>query len=513
MPVRFEDLRNLVRSGGVVTVEDLFKALSGVLNDSQVVQLMTTLTVDKTGKIQPGDLITSKWAIEIDRRLDDLELAVGQSIANREAVVTFHDAWRAYGNLAKRGGFLPKTNSSDALRTAIVITAYLQEIAGTALSGEALGYVTSNVALLGAFQNLYDRQHDLVVLFSAAIPEIPDSSDHKYFSSLLNTKLDQDDALGGRSLKNALSGKDLDAAIAAQDRINSTVMNQGGDVTTGNLEVRYAGALGASETLVLNSTAAVVILFDVTNKTNRTLSAIDLKAEFLFPKESWTQFASVVDPTTRNSLPSISLAPFDPLKPNDTAAKRQVGVAVSTPTSGVVDGDKGTLQLKASVPAPVDVRNSDVRELSVGTAATPVPPASVTYTPSSPVVAGSTANAGETDQIAFAYTFNFNVNQGAQTRDFRCRVEISSPSTEAPLFDFEFASSGINIDIDPAISTPVKRISNVFQMQHGTGRTWQITVTPLSGSKQKTLKFKAIVESVTDGIKAESSVQTISVTH
>lgn len=513
MPVRYEDLRSLVRSGGVYSVDDLFKVLSGVLNESQAKQLIESLALTRTGQIRAGDLITSTWANDIDHRLLDLEALTGQVVSNNRAVATFHEAWRVYGNIAKKGGFLPKTNSAEAIRSAIAITAYIQDTASAALSGEALSYVTSNVAILAAFQNMYERQHDLVVLFSSSIPGITDNSDHKYFSSLLNTKLEQDDASGGRSLKNALTSGDVDGAIAAQDRINGIVMNQGGDVTTGNLEVRYAGALGSSETLVLNSTTPIIILFEIINKTNRTLPSINFKAEFLAPKDAWSQFASVIDPISRNSLPFVSLEPFDPLKPNNPSATRQIGVAVSTPTTGVADGDRGTLQLKAFVPAPMDVRNSDVRELVVGDTATPTPPASVTYTLNSPQVAGSPTDARTNVPIAYGFTFNFNVNQGAQTRDFRCRVEISSLNTEANLFDFEFSSTDNTWSIDPVTSTEIKKVSTVFQMTNGTSRSWQITVTPSTGALLKILKFKAIVESVTDGIKAESSELSINVTH
>jgi hypothetical protein len=156
------------------------------------------------------------------------------------------------------------------------------------------------------------------------------------------------------------------------------------------------------------------------------------------------------------------------------------------------------------------VIDSDVRELFVKTTATPQAPATIAFTQDSPVATGDLANAAEGAALILDFTFNFNVLQGPQTRDFRSRVEISSSAADAGLFRIQFGPAALAID-PTASSDPLKKISLPFQMTHGSGRTWRVVVTPQAGSNSKQLSFKAIVESIADGIKGESKALTISV--
>ena len=499
----------------VVPLSAIIDRLQGKMTAADLNALLLAVVGQRKSEVRPGDLITADLINQVLGDIQGLNAQVaalaggtGATTKNSQAIITFHDARSAYSALVKKGSFLPETNSADALHSAISITAYLQDVASAALSAGVLSYVTGTDNLLEAFRRLYDRQRDLVVLFAAAIPGIPDTSDHRLFSTLLNIQLEQNDSLGGLSLKNALDSKNLDAAIAAQARINGLVMNQGGDVTTGNLEVTFGGSQG-TETLVINSPTAAVILFNVTNKTNRTLTAIQLKAEFIEDsRKSWTQFATVVDPVTGNALASISLSPFDSNKPTDPSAKRQVGVAVRTPT-GAADGDSGTLQLTASVPAPVGVIDSAERKLFVGSTASPPKPATITFTQDSPIASGDLANSTEGTPLTLDFTFNFNVLQGPQTRDFRSRVEISSSAADAGLFKIQFGPAALAIDA--AASNATKKVSLPFQMTHGSKRTWRVVITPQAGASHKQLVLKAVVESIADGIKEEIGVPTISV--
>lgn len=76
MPVRHEDLRSLVQSGGVFTAADLLEKLSTILTDSQKQQLVTVLAAANKGAVRPGDLITADLMSQVLADIADLQLAV-----------------------------------------------------------------------------------------------------------------------------------------------------------------------------------------------------------------------------------------------------------------------------------------------------------------------------------------------------------------------------------------------------------------------------------------------------
>ena len=475
----------------VVPLSAILDQLRGRLTSVEVDTLLASIVSRRKTEVHPGDLITADLINQILQDLESLNEQVanlktggpGTGAKNSAAVASLHDAWAYYGSLVKSGEFLPDDSTAAAIRSAAEITAYLQDVMYAALAGGTLGYGGN------------------------AITGVADSSNHRRFATLLNAILELDNALGDSSLRKATLAQDLGGAIAAQNRINSIVRNQGGDVTTGNLEVVYKGAVGSTETLIIGSAAPVLYRFAVTNRTNRNLD-VQLKAEFLPPRQAWTQLSVVgIDGALRNT---ISLTPFDPNRPNDPTATQEIRVAAMTPP-GATDGNTGVLQLSASVPDPINRKASASRTLTVASAATNQTPGVVTYTPTSPVISASLANASELETLTLEFQFSFGALQGPASRNFRFRLDVSAPAAPDPLFFVEFAPA--DVALDTAASTPTQKTTQSFAMTDGARRSVTASISPLAGSNGKSMTFTARVESATDGVAVQSPPFTIRGTH
>jgi hypothetical protein len=430
----------------------------------------------------------------------------GGAQRNPQAVASLYDAWAFYGSLVRSVEFLPTVSGADATAAAAQVTAYLQDVASTALAGGTLAYAATPATLIDAFLRMYERQHDLVVFFSAPIQGIADTSRHRRFATLLNTSLEQDNAIGELSLRRSVETQNLTAAIAAQNRINSIVRDEGGDVTTGNLEVLYLGAAGATETLVIGSTVPVLYRFSVTNRTNRNLASIQLRAEFLPPRQTWTSL-TIVD-TSGGPVSSLALAPFDPTQPTDSRATREVRVAVTTP-GGAANGDTGVLQLTASVPPPIDVRNAATRTVSVANTPTSQTPGIVSFAVGSPIISGPLTGVAVGVPVSLEFQFSFSALTGPSTRNFRFHVDISAPATPDTFFFVELAPAFAALD--PGATTAIRKSSQTFTMTDGSVRAVAAAITPLPGASGQSMTFTARVESATDGVLVRSQPFTITV--
>jgi hypothetical protein len=257
---------------------------------------------------------------------------------------------------------------------------------------------------------------------------------------------------------------------------------------------------------VLNDPSPFVFQFRVTNKSNSAL-AVQFATKFT-DKPAWTQFATPIA-LDGTALSVLRLSPFNLSNPTDPAASAVVGVAVTTP-SGANSGDTGTLQLKAFVPAPIDLSASDSRLLTVGTAATPPPNATLAFSSQSPVLSRDPSTLKAGDSMTLAYTFNFNVASGPTTRSVRFRYDISAPANPDSLFAITFGPS--QFAVDPSASTTTSKVSLAFPMTSGDQITLTVTVlaSPQAPSKSA-LTFVASVISVTDGIKDTRLNLTVSV--
>jgi len=505
-------ITNLSAGNIVVPLSSIIDQLRGKLTSAEIDNLLAALIAQRKSQVLPGDLITADLMNQILQDIQDLNTQIAQlvggttpSTTNSQAVAAFTDAWKAYGTLVKNGDFLPTGVSADAIKSAVEITAYLQDVMYAALSGSTLAYGGAPNVLLDGFAQIYARQHDIVVLFTAPIAGISDTTEHRQFSTLLNIGLEQDTALGEISLKKAIDNQNLPSAIAAQNRINAMVRNQGGDVTTGNLEITYKGAVGTTETLVIGSTQPVLYRFNIANKTNRNVD-VQLKAEFLPPRQTWTQLSIVgLDGI---ALSHLQFSAFDPSKPSDPSSNQEVRVSVMTP-AGAADGDSGVLQLTASVPDPINRKASASRQLVVAKSATTQTPGVLAFSTGTPIISSDISNATVMMPITLAFEFNFSALQGPSTRNFRFRLDITAPANPDPLFFIEFAPA--EAAIDGSASTATKKMSQQLPMTDGSKRTVTVSVTPLAGSKNSSLTFTATVESATDGIKAQSQAFTIAV--
>lgn len=495
----------------VVPLSAVLDQLRGKLTSVEVDALLAAVVGRRQAQVGPGDLITADLVNQILLDLQNLNLRVAAlsggagGVRNSAAIATLHDAWSFYAALAKGGEFLPTATSAEALQSAAQITSYLMDVANTALSGGALGYSGDTTSLLDAFRRLYLRQHDVVVLFLAPIPGIPDSSTHRRFANLLSPILEQTSSLGGLSLREALDAQDLDAAVAAQNRVNGMVRDQGGDVTTGNLEVIYRGAVGNTETLVIGATQPVLYRFGVANRTNRDLE-VRLTAEFLPPRQNWTQL-SVVN-TNGAAVDRLPLVPFNPANPNDPRATQEVRVAAMTP-AGAANGDTGILQLSAFVPAPISRRGVATRQLEVRNNPVNQTPGVVAYRPGTPVLSGNPAQLQVLTPFTIGFSFGFSALQGPSSRGMRFRIDATAPANPDTSFFFEFGPA--DAQINAGASSAIRKISEQFTMADGNIRTSTVTVTPLAGSTGQSLTFTATVESATDGISVMSQPITLAV--
>ena len=499
----------------VVPLSAILDQLRGRLSSVELDALLAAIIERRKAEVHPGDLITAELMNQILQDLAALNEQVaaltgggtGTGPRNGPATATLYDTWNFYGALVKSGEFLPDANSVEAMQSAASINAYLQDVANTALAGGPLGYSGDTVGLLDVFRRLYARQHDVVVLFNAPIPGIPDGANHRRFATLLNAGLEQDSTLGEASLKKAVDASNLNGAVAAQNRINHMVRDEGGDVTTGNLDVQYRGAVGTTEDLVLGSTTPVLYRFQVTNRTNRNLD-VQLAAEFLPPRQMWRDL-SVVD-VGGAARPSITLAPFDSSRPTDPSATQEIRVAAMTP-AGSANNDTGTLQLTAFVPQPINKRASAARLLTVRTAGTPQTPGAITSATGSPVVSGDLGNAGEFETFTLDFTFSFAALNGPASRQFRFRIDVSAPANPDPTFLIEYAPA--DAALDTAASTATRKLSQPFTMNDGASRSVTASITPLTGANGQSLTFTARVESLTDNIQTQPQTFTMTVNH
>ena len=493
----------------VVPLSAILDQLRGRLSSVELDALLAAIVARRKAEVHPGDLITAELMNQI---LQDLA-ALNEQVAalgggtttgprNAAAAASLNDAWAFYGALVKSGEFLPAATTAEAIQSGTEITTYLQDVMYTALAGVPLGYAGDSSGLLDVFRRMYARQHDVVVLFSAPIPGIADPTEHKRFAQLLNAGLEIDTTGGDISLKKAVDNSNLDDAIKAQNRINNMVRDEGGDVTTGNLEVQYRGAVGGTEDLVIGGGPALY-RFQVTNRTNRNLE-VQLGAKFL-DQPTWTNLQ--VQDQSGSARPSIPLAPFDASHPNDPAATQEIRVAAATP-SGATDGQTGKLQLLASVPPPIDRRQAAERVLTVRNTGTPQTPRAITSAAGSPVVSADLSNVGEGDAVTFEFTFSFARLTGPASRQFRLRIDVTAPSNPDATFVIEY-----DIPLDTGGSTATRKLSQPFTMNDGTSRSVVAAITPLAGANGQSLTFTARVESLTDNIQTQPQSFTMTVNH
>jgi len=478
----------------VVPFSEIAALLQSRLSDLELNDLLSRLVGSRSALVQPGDLITADWAMDVETRLTRLERGgpgAGLSSLNARAVKTLLETFDAYSRLAGRRTFLPDGTAADAVSAAFGMTTTIQSVLVLAAATTGLASSASPDGLVDIFQRLYSAQKDLGVLFNSSIPGVSNPAPRLLFAQRLLGVLDTDDGVtGALSLRNALSRSDADATILAQNRVNGIVATESGDSVVGTIDVAYRGST-RGETLVLADAQPFGYIFRVTNKTNRPLR-VQLTADFAPPRESWSAGVTVVGGAGQ----VLDLRPFDPANPNDPAAMRDIQVNVATP-AGAALNDAGTLRLRAFVPPPINVAGLGTVLLTVGNAATAPQPTRVRYLGTVPVVeSGSLTALSPGQPVELRFDAMFTTSVGATTRDFRFRLVAANTAVEAGRFSITFLDP--DVPIDNAASTALSKQSQAFPLSDGQRRSIGVQISALAGAAGTTLNLTATVEAVAD---------------
>jgi hypothetical protein len=488
----------------VVPFSEIASLLQSRLSDLDLQSLLNQLLGSRTSVIQPGDLITADWAMDVVNRLAALERgdvgSVGSPL-NAQAKQTLFDAFNAYSNLIARNSYLPDGTGADALSAAINITTTVQRVLMLASASAAQTDSATTDDLIGIFQRVYSAQRDLATLFSSSIPGVSNPQPRLEFAALLAATLDNNQGVtGALSLKNALTQKDANAAVLAQDRVNGVVMNESGDVVIGGITVSYRGST-RGETLVPNDAQPFGYLFRVTNSTNRALS-IQLQGSFQPPRDNWSGSVSIVG----GSGQILQLQPFDQSNPSNPGAQQDIQVNVVTP-AGTAVGDTGVLQLRAFVPAPINVAGVAVTTLTVGNAATGAQPSRVRFTQISPVTTdGDPQNVSAAAFASLRFDFSFTTNTPPSSRNFRLRFDATDAAKMA-LFFVAFQDG--DKPIDSQATTPTRVQTKSFPLSDSQNSSINVVFGPKTVAAGATLPLTATLEAVDDPTIADTKTFTI----
>lgn len=480
--------RQQQRKDVVIPFTEIANLLRNRLSGAEIDDLLATLVDSRTRVVQPGDLITADWAMDILNRLSQLEGGgSATNVVNQKAVRTLLKTWETYGRLASRQQFFPDGSGNDAIRSAVAITTAIQNVQIAAIAGAAIAHSIDRDGLIDLFELAYNAQHDLAVLLASPLPGVSNSTNRLLFAQRLTTLLDTDQNVTGKlSLKHAVAAKEVDAAVEAQDRVNGIVLTETGEAVVGTLEVGYRGST-RGEVLALRDNTAFGFVYRITNKTNKRFEAVGLKAEFAAPRDGWNGSVSILG----GSGQVLSLKPFDASNPNDPGAYQDVTVNVTTP-AGATKGQTGKLKLTASVPAPLSVAGFDTVTLTVDDAAVPAQPSTVKYSDASPVTEeGNPANATRDESIVLRFDARYTTTVGATPRDFRMKVSTANTAADFALFDIGF-------DTGTASSTNKSKTSTSITLRDGQQQSLLVQIVPGSASAGKTLALDFTFEAVDD---------------
>ncbi len=483
---------------------EIASILKGRLTDTEINDLLVGLLSQSIVEVHPGDLITAEWAMSVVRRLERLELVGVQTLPiNNKALSCLQDTISAYGGLLTQGVFIPSEGSNVPLKAILQMTAALQRVILFSITGMNVTAMADDSALVNVFQHLYDTQKDLVSLLSSSLLGATSFDQRSLFAKLLKFQLDEDQGNGVMSLRTALNQKDLNAAIAAQNRINGISMEQSGDVTLGNLQVIYQGS-NDGESLKVPDTVSYTFNYRVYNKTNRK---VDVQISVGFRQlPAWNDFAQISGAKLLRDL-----TPFDLSNPSDTKAYRDVEVVVQTPKDAKV-GEVYFLELTAQIPGPISLGDSDFVKLKGDTQRRSPTVNWVRFENVPFLVAGQPTGAVQDEQVSYRFSYAFHATTGQTTRKFRVIVDITSVASEATLFDIDMSAgqSGPVPVLDRTNSISTKWVSQPFDLVSDQPGSFQIDVWPAAGSAGKTLSYSASLESI-DGALKPDPVQTASI--
>lgn len=420
----------------------------------------------------------------------------------------------AYRGLILKNAFLGNATSGGALTARLTVTAAL-EVAMNAAGERTVAACRCECVLsfdkaLALLKDLYDAQLNLHAVMTADWGTIPLGGMTMY-ASLLKNYLDvATPGAGGSkpSLKAALTAQDLKAAIYAQDMINGISFKQSGDVTSGNVEVKFQSS-EQGLTLARNSSTPFNYIFRVTNKTNKPFG-VQLEAGFDTPRTTWNAGVHLLT-QAGNEVSFVQLQPYNASDPNNPAAFRDIVVAVTTPPNEP-DGAVGVLRLTATIPDEAKSAD-DIVTLTVGPAPTTEPPSVVTFI--SQTSTGNPTSAGIGNDVTFGFTYRYHTTTGATTRDFRCRLNVDSGLAARYNITFENTNKHTEPASNTALVTATQKASTTFPLTNNVNDHILVRLIPLPGTPTaNTLTFRVRIQAENDPtLFVESGVLIVNTTH
>jgi hypothetical protein len=423
-----------------------------------------------------------------------------QNIAENDAVAgSFHDAWDVYRGLVKRRVFLPNEATSDAIGARIMILAAIQDVMSVAqrnlslAEGGSLDY--QNV--LGAFQDLYQVQRELVILFQSQIPGIafPFDEDRLFFAESFSILLDKSPA----SLNAALQKKDAAAAVAAQGAINNMVGSWTGEgAAIGFLQVQYFGSTRGT-VQVPSDPLPYPHTFQVTNRTDKTLT-IDLHASIVAQHGGWDGSAQFSNDKGSN-ITSVTLV---------SGGTQAVNAMVTTPSTAQI-GDTPILTVTVSVGPPHNLQQSASLGLRVQAVAGPPVLQTVVFT--------HTQQPPNASNVPLAQNLQFDLDLRYATQiapfnaDFTFTVTVTA---SGPTTADEWPGDIVN----RAVTNPSPNVyQTVVNLVNGaaldTRVTFAIRTPPAKGAADKIANVAVHVEATIGGnkVSADAGPFTLTLIH
>jgi hypothetical protein len=367
---------------------------------------------------------------------------------------TFTDAWQVYRGLIKKRVFLPPADNSDAIGAQLALISAIQDVMAVAhlkaaLAGSRnLGYQDA----LNAFNDLYQIQHELVLLFQSAMPGVPDTQGRESFAATLNTYLESAGPGGIPALKPAITQSNLLGAVQAQGAINSFVGSWSGQgAAIGYIEIRYKSSPRGTQ-LVPGDAVPYPHVFTVLNHTDRSLN-IQLNGAVTAAHGDWTNSVTMQS-TEGTQLANVTLA---------SETSQDIIAAVVVPNDAQI-GDAATLTVQGSVPAPHNKQATGDLAMTIAAAQGPPVVRSVRFAQTL-LPAIDTDNVTPSSPSVTILTYAFDLRYAALEAPFSANFTFTVTLTATPAntlneWFVDFAGAPRNTPAAGVFTTPVGLTAN-----------------------------------------------------
>jgi hypothetical protein len=428
---------------------------------------------------------------------------------------TLRDCREAYHELMGKPIFFPVEATTGSIPSRVAVNAAIGHVAqyadqrfvATCKGGCVIGFEQA----LDLLRDLYTAQKALVDTFLFDWAGLPDKAVLQDFANRLHTFLDVGTPSSKPSLNQALTVRDLNAAIEAQDVINRMAQGFTGGVvvtTSGNLQVIFQPTAQGS-VLVLGSATAVNYVFRVRNLTNQAADVV-LSANFLAPHVDWDSFIAGVTEMNGDPITSIPLQPGE-ANPTNPGSFRDVQVSLVTPTDAT-RSDTTTLRLTARAPS-INRSNFDQVALTFGDAPVTGTPTTVRFSSLSPVTSRPVNQGRAGTPMTLRYDATFHTDQPTPTKSFIFHVIVTTTATR------RFYNIGFTDRIVDASSTGESSM-DIFTLPFNLTSDAMESITvrvipsrdPSTGGLPGPLTFTARLQSVDDPTVSVDQAVTITTT-